>query len=92
MSLVLSVDRIINFESSQLNSLSLSRLSISEPRFAKNNSVLLLLFYNIDLLENCLELLKTAINRETERSTIDFGNLLKGKMEICPKLIITFSH
>lgn len=78
---MLTVDRIINYESSQF--LSLSRLSISEsPRFAKNNSnsVLILLFYNIDLLENCLELLKTAINRETERSTLDFGNLLKGKV------------
>ena len=73
------IDRIINFESSHLTSLSLSRLSITDARRIKNNSVIILLFYNIDLLENCMELLKTAINRETERSSIDFGHLLKGR-------------
>ncbi len=71
------IDRIINQESNHSLSISMSR--ISDQRRAKNHSILLLLYYNIDLLENCLELLKTAINRETERTTLDFGNLLKGK-------------
>ena len=57
----------------------MSRAHLSEQRRNKNQIVLLLLFYNIDLLENCLEILKTAINRENERGTVDFGNLLKGK-------------
>lgn len=73
LSLVLLIDRIINHESS--NYLNLSRLSISK---LKNDSVLLLLFYNIDLLENCLELLKTSLNREADRNTMEFGNILKG--------------
>lgn len=70
------IDRVISQESNQATSLSYSRLS--DLRKAKNSSILLLLFYNIDLLENCLEILKTAISRENDRKTVDFGNLLRG--------------
>ena len=63
-------------------SLSMSRAVLSEQRKTKNHSTLLLLYYNIDLLENCLDLLKTAINRENDKSTPDFGNLLRGKQFI----------
>lgn len=70
------IDRVISQESNQIMTLSFSRLS--EQRKFKNHSLLLLLFYNIDLLENCLEILKTAITRENDRKTVDFGNLLRG--------------
>lgn len=79
LSLVLLLDRLINYESTQSMSLSMSRAVLSEQRKTKNYSTLLLLYYNIDFLENCLDLLKTAINRENDKSTTDFGNLLKGK-------------
>ena len=72
------IDKVIDEESNHSNSMSLSMSRISDQRKFKTHSILLLLYYNIDLLENCLELLKTAINRETERGTNDFSNLLKG--------------
>jgi hypothetical protein len=43
----------------------------------KNFNIIVLLFYNIDLLENCLEILKTAINREVAKDSTEFGSLLK---------------
>ena len=71
------LDKVIGQESNQSMSISMSRLS--DQRKAKSHSVILLLYYNIDLLENCLEILKTAINRESEKGTVEFGDLLKGK-------------
>lgn len=71
------VDKVINQESNQSMSLSMSRLT--DHRKSKSHAVLLLLYYNIDLLENCHEILKTAINRSAEKDTVNFGNLLKGK-------------
>lgn len=70
------IDRVINQESNQSMNLSMSR--ISDQKRTKSYSILLLLYYNIDLLENCLEILKMAITREIERATLNFGNILKG--------------
>ena len=77
LTLVLMIDKVISQESNQSMRISMSRLT--EQRKTKGHSVLLLFYYNIDLLENCLEILKTAINRESEKGTKDFGDLLKGK-------------
>lgn len=71
------VDKVISQELNQSMNLSMSR--ITDHRKTKSHAVLLLLYYNIDLLENCLEILKTAINRSPEKDTVSFGNLLKGK-------------
>jgi hypothetical protein len=73
------MEAVIQHESQQFISLSLSRSGLSDQRRVKSQSTLLLLYYNIDLLENCLDLLRTVLKRETETNTLEFGHLLKGK-------------
>jgi hypothetical protein len=74
------LDKVINQELNQSMTISISRFS--EQKKAKTHSVILLLYYNVDLLENCLEILKTALNRESEKGTVNFGDLLKGNNTI----------